>query len=159
MTRKPLILRGLLAGVAAGLAGSLTMTLYQEIVARNQRSYVPPAENTTEKTGRQLAEAAGRPLTQGEEQRVGRGLHYGFGIVMGAGYGVAAEYLPMVGVAAGVPFGLALWMGTDLSSLPLLDLAQRPSETKPIDHVLHLGSHLVYTTTLELTRRQLQRLL
>ena len=102
--------------------------------------------------------AFGRPLTRGEQQIAGRALHYGLGLGMGAVYGAGAEYLPAVGLGAGTIFGSVLFLGTDEAVLPLLRLAIKPVETPPIEHLLHWASHVVYGSTLELTRNQLVRL-
>ena len=115
-------------------------------------------ENTTEKTARNVARQFGHALTPGDKQLAGRALHYGFGMVMGSVYGVAAEYLPWIGAGAGVAFGTVLFVGTDEAVLPLLNLASKPAETPAADHLLHWASHVVYGSTLELTRRALGKL-
>ncbi len=115
-------------------------------------------ESTTEKTARKVARQFGHPLTPGDKQLAGRALHYGFGTLMGGVYGVAAEYLPWIGAGAGAAFGTVLFVGTDEAVLPLLNLASQPGETPAPDHLLHWASHVVYGSTLELTRRALRSL-
>ena len=74
---------------------------------------------------------------------------------MGAAYGAAAEYLPVLGFGAGTAFGTALFLATDEAVLPLLGLAEHPAATSPTDHVLHWTSHLAYSITMEITRAAL----
>ncbi len=165
MKREPSIVRGLLAGGVAGLLGCVTMAGFQELVVRSSESgagrehgaHAPSAEqeNTTETAARNMAQQFGRRLTLRQKQTAGRGLHYGFGTLMGAFYGAAAEYLPVIGVGAGTAFGSILFAGTDEATLPLLNLASKPRETPSVDHLLHWASHVVYGTTMELTRRAL----
>ncbi len=93
-----------------------------------------------------------------DKQTAGRGLHYGFGTLMGAVYGPAAEYFPVVGLGGGLAFGTVLFLGTDEAMLPALRLASQPGETSGTDHLLHWAAHVVYSGTMELTRRALVRL-
>ena len=167
---KTSLVRGLFTGAAAGLAGALMMDAFQELVARSgpaagneasaQKAHAPRPgeENTTEKTARQVLSQFGHPPSAAEKQRTGRALHYGFGFVMGALYGVANEYVPAVSLGAGTLFGTALFVATDEAVLPLLDLASKPEDTPPADHLLHWASHVVFATTLELARDQMARL-
>lgn len=167
LRREPSILRGLVAGGAAGFLGCLAMAGFQELVARSsddgqRRDHGPHApsagqENTTEKAARNVARQFGRRLTLREKQQAGRALHYGFGTFMGMFFGVAAEYLPIVGLGAGTAFGTVLFLATDEATLPLLNLASRAGETPAADHLLHWASHAVYGTSMELTRRALVR--
>ncbi|MGI4830154.1 MAG: DUF1440 domain-containing protein [Janthinobacterium lividum] len=168
MKRKPSFLRGLLTGAAAGLAGSLTMAGFQEFVAKGSslgnhdaphaHAPQPGQENTTETTARKLMTQFGRSSPNSEKQVAGRALHYGFGLTMGAVYGVISEYLPIVGLGAGTAFGTILFAATDEAALPLLKLASQPADTPPLEHLLHWASHVVYASTLEITRKQLVRL-
>ena len=164
---KPSLVRGLLTGAVAGLAGSLVMAGFQELVGisspenrdgSHAHAPQPGQENTTETTARKVMKQFGRPLRRHNKQVAGRALHYGFGLVMGTVYGAIAEYLPIVGLGAGTAFGTILFVATDEAVLPLLKLTSLPSATPPADHVLHWASHVTYGTTLELTRKQMVRL-
>ena len=169
MDRKPSLLRGLATGAAADLAGSLMIAGFQELVAKTALSRTsedaqhahapqPGKENTTEKAARKVMAQFGRRLETSDKQIAGRALHYGFGLVMGAFYGVASEYLPIVGWGGGTAFGTILFAATDQAALPALKLASQPAATPAVDHLLHWASHLVYASTLEATRKQLVRL-
>ena len=100
----------------------------------------------------------GRSLALSEKQHAGRALHYGFGLIAGAAYGMLSEYLPAISLGAGTAFGTVLFVTTDEAVLPMLKLASEPGNTPPGEHLLHWASHVVYGSTLELTRNQLVRL-
>ena len=165
MKREASLLRGLMTGAAAGLVGCLAMSGFQELVARSTEAESsrdngphapsPGEDNTTEKAARNVARQFGRDLSVPQKQLAGRLLHYGFGTAMGATYGAAAEYLPLLGLGAGTAFGTMLFFGTDEGTLPLLGLAQKPADTPPADHMLHWASHIAYSITMEVTRRAL----
>ncbi len=168
MKRPRSIARGVLTGSVAGLVGCLAMAGFQELVVRasthgndvdhGQHAPSSAEESTTEKAARSVARQFGRRLSVDEKQLAGRGLHYGFGTLMGAAYGATAEYLPVLGSGAGVAFGTVLFLSTDEAVLPLLNLASKPTETPATDHLLHWASHVVYSMAMETTRRALTRM-
>ncbi len=166
--------RGVLAGAVAGLGASLVMDGFQMLAApvqgaverkvrmgrgeseaaiRNDQEAELAKESTTEKTARSVVESVGGALPLREKKAVGRVLHYAFGTLMGAVYGGAAEWMPWVGVGGGAAFATILFAGTDEAALPMLNLASKPGETRAVDHLMHLGSHLVYGATLEAGRK------
>ena len=159
--------RGILVGACAGLIGCAAMAGFQEAVVRNSQVHQPDhgphaldatGENTTQTTARRAARQFGRTLSREEKQTAGRWLHYGFGTLMGAAYGAAAEVLPIVGAGYGVLFGSLLLLATDEAALPLLDLASKPNDTEPVEHFLHWASHVAYGMAMEVTRRALVKI-
>jgi putative membrane protein len=114
-------------------------------------------EDPTVKTADTLAEKiAGKKLSKSQKKKGGVAVHYAFGAVMGGLYGLAAEYSSVVRSAAGIPYGAALFVGADEIALPLLGLSSKPTEYPLSKHLSGFGSHVVYGTTLELTRRLLR---
>ncbi len=95
----------------------------------------------------------GRPLSFEERQRGGAAVHYGFGALMGAVYGVATEMAPVVGIGLGIPFGTVLWAGTDLLAVPAVGLAKWPMDEPASAQGTHWLAHLVYGVGMETTRR------
>jgi uncharacterized membrane protein YagU involved in acid resistance len=83
-------------------------------------------------------------------------VHYGFGTLVGGLYGVVAEEVPTLAVAAGVPFATALWLAADEVAVPLLKLAPPPTQVPVQKHAAALGAHLVYGLVLEGVRRGLR---
>jgi putative membrane protein len=161
--------KGLVAGLAGGLAASYVMTQFQKIWNKASEATTPnykkssdpdtasqlnQDEDATMKTAEKLAEPVlGRQLTKSEKQAAGPVVHYTFGTLMGAAYGVASELAPVTKTAFGLPYGAALFVAADEVAVPSLGLAKSPSQTPPSTHLYGLVSHLVYGATLETVRR------
>ncbi len=156
MANERSVWKGLFAGAFAGLAASVALAVFQELVAMGQRAgqnYDPAAgEDVTEATARRLSETAGVKLEGDGKEAAGRALHYGFGITAGALYGALAEVAPVVTGGFGAAYGTVMWGLTDLWALPKLGLAEDPQETTPVGHGLHWSAHVVYSTALEAGR-------
>lgn len=86
-------------------------------------------------------------------------MHYGFGTVTGAAYGVAAEVAPASAAGEGLPFGTFVWLTADEIAVPALGLSKPAGQYPVSTHVYALASHLVYGLTLELSRRAVRKLL
>lgn len=174
-------LKGLLAGVAGGLAAAWVMNQFQTALGKLIEGVDKPhgAQSLQQGTpehgvGRELRErgsdeeqddAAERvanaisigvfdhELTRGEKRKAGAAVHYAFGVTTGGMYGAAAEFLPGVTTGAGLPFGAFVWATADEGLVPALGLSKSPSEYPPSIHAYALASHLVFGLTAELVRR------
>lgn len=164
--------KGLLAGAAGGLIGTVVMTQFQkgwqktaekrrlgDIEARNTSSRAEASEDATMKAAGKLAHIAGQELTHEEKRRASPWVHYGFGTAMGALYGMAMETSPRGVRAQRIPFfgglfGSALFLGADEMAVPAMGLAEA-AET-PSSHLYGWASHLVYGLTAEFVRRQVR---
>ena len=169
MSEKDQLGVGVLAGVVGGLVGSWVMLKFIEgpgpaLERTMQGRPEPMAEEArrqaevTESVTMQAAEtfyhaATSGELTHEERAKGGAVVHYAFGGLMGLGYGVVAEFLPVVGVGMGTVFGTVLWAGTDLVSVPAVGFAAWPGEEPGSAHVAHWAAHVVYGMTMEGTRR------
>lgn len=170
--------KGLLAGAAGGLVGTIVMTQFQngwQKVAEKRRfgdirKREAPSraraseekENATMKAAGKLARAAGGELTHEEKKQASPWVHYGFGTAMGALYGMAMETSPRGVRAQRVPFfgtlfGSALFLGADEMAVPALGLAK--ASGSPSSHEYGWASHMVYGVTAEFVRRQIRRLI
>src|SRR5690348_339022 len=142
------LLRGTLAGMAGGIAGTLAMDAVSAAWTLARRGHLHPREATliqqggrpdvdsAKEQGRDsgereavatiaVAEKAaepvlGRELSPRERHEGGRLVHYTFGALLGAFYGAAAEKFPIVSAGLGVPFGLSVWAGGVEAALPML---------------------------------------
>ena len=160
---------GAVAGLVGGLVGSWVMLRWIEGPGpRLERVLQGRPEPTGDEVRRQAEEtesvtmqaaetfyhaASEGHLTHAERARAGEAVHYGFGALMGVAYGVAAEYLPVVGVGMGAAFGTVLWAGTDLPSVPAVGFAAWPTEEPGSAQVGHWGAHVAYGVAMEATRR------
>jgi putative membrane protein len=169
MSREKHLFRGILAGVAGGLAASWVMN---EFIAgpgkKLQHSLQTPAENWKEQreaeSGQEdstmkVADAivatatGGQHLTYAEKEKAGPAVHYAFGAIMGGLYGGLAEYVPGVRSAFGTTFGTALFTGADAIAVPALKLGPPVTEESAGATANYYGAHLVYGATTELVRR------
>jgi putative membrane protein len=168
--------KGLVAGAAGGLVGTIVMTQFQngwQKVAEKRRSgdrrreqktsrarSSEEKEDATMKAAGKLAHAAGRELTYEQKKQASPLIHYGFGTTMGALYGMAMETSPRGVRAQRIPvfgslFGSALFLGADEMEVPALGLSEA-AET-PSSHLYAWASHLVYGLTTEFVRRQVRQ--
>jgi uncharacterized membrane protein YagU involved in acid resistance len=177
--------KGLAAGVVSGLVASWVMNGFQEMwsrkmegvekphgaqslkpvggheavdeIRRAPQADSPEQEDATEKIARAVSEDVfHHQLTKDEKEQAGAVVHYAFGASVGALYGVAAEFVPQVGAGAGLPFGAVFWIAADEVAVPLLGLAEKPTEYPLSTHAYALCSHLVYGLTAEAVRRTLR---
>jgi hypothetical protein len=89
----------------------------------------------------------------------GLAVHYAFGALSGAAYGVAAERYRKITVGSGLPFGMAVWLFAEEMALPVAGLSDTPDKYPLRDHFNALTAHLVFGLTTELTRRSARELL
>lgn len=181
------LLKGLAAGVVAGLVASAVMNQFQALWSRlsqgEERSHGAQSMQQgapewgvggeLQAKGKDAAEddaaerlpnaiavgISGRQLTESQKDVAGTAFHYAMGITSGALYGAAAEIIPVVKVGAGVPFGAAVWVIADEGIVPAVGLSKSPKEYPPAIHAYALASHLVFGFTTELVRRRVRQAL
>lgn len=158
--------KGMLAGLAGGLAASWTMNQFQagmqKLSDSNGNGQQPPQKggDATEKAASAISETvAHRKLTRDEKKVAGPVVHYVFGSTIGALYGAAAEFSPMTAKGWGVPFGAAVFVGADEIGVPLAGLSKLPNQTPASTHASALAAHLVYGATTDGVRRIVRAML
>lgn len=179
------VLKGLAAGLAGGLAAGVVMNQFQALWGRlaegeershgaqslqqgspgrgaarelRERGTDDERMDATERAAAVVAEPLlGRALSASERDSAGTLVHYAFAASVGAAYGAAAEVAPPVTAAAGLPFGLFVWLAADEGVTPLLGLSKGPAEYPPSKHAYALASHFVYGLTAEAVRRLVRR--
>jgi hypothetical protein len=108
-------------------------------------------DNATTKVANAVAKASGKDLSPDQKKTGGTIVHYAFGTLMGAAYGVAMELgsrrIRKNPLLSGLGFGAALFAGADEVAVPALRLSQPPSEVPTAKHLYGFASHLVYGTT------------
>jgi hypothetical protein len=170
--------KGLVAGAAGGLVGTIIMTEFQNawnkagekgrssdssaqqgtLRPHNGEHKQEETEDATMKAAGKLAQVAGQELTHEQRKQASPLVHYGFGMAMGALYGMAMETSPRQVRAQRIPFagsvfGSALFLGAD--EVPALGLAK--ASESPSRHLYGWASHLVYGLTAEFVRRQVRK--
>lgn len=178
----PNIVKGIVAGLAAGFVAAWTMNQFQAAWTRiagndekphgaqsmqpskgsigDQHEDVKEQDDATVETAKVISrEVFDHKLEEHEKRQAGAVAHYAFGTAGGAFYGVLAELSPQVTAAAGLPFGAVFWLIADQVTVPLLGLKKGPTEYPVSTHVYSLASHLVYGMTAEFSRRALRQVL
>lgn len=160
------VAKGLAAGVIGGLVATAVMTTFQNAwkdVAKTiggEEKKESGDSNPTVTVASRISEGAfGHRLAGEEKEMAGLAVHYSFGTLIGALYGVAAELLPPVTAGAGSLYGAGVWLGADEGTLPALGLSKPPSAYPPSTHAYGLAAHLVYGVTAELVRRVVRPIL
>lgn len=167
--------KGLVAGGAAGLAGTVAMTQFQNLWSKasknlnqngkqdSSRQSGEESEDATMKAAGKLAEIARYRLSHEEKKKAGPIVHYAFGTAMGALYGtvmeVAPRHLRRHEILSGVGFGSVLFAGADEIAIPAAGLSKPPREVPVSSHLYALASHLVYGLTTGAVRKAVRAVL
>lgn len=152
--------KGLVAGAVAGAAAAWVMNrfqagsqkLQQKLQPEQQQSGGSGGDDATVKTARAISESVGHDLTDTEKKVAGPLVHYAFGTLMGALYGLAAEVQSHVRAGFGTAFGTTVWLVADEIMVPALRLGAKPNEVSLKVHANALAAHLVYGATAEAVR-------
>ena len=164
-TQKPKdALKGLLAGMLAGAAGSWVMNQLQQARASGQSEQREEQSNQDEAATTQVAQAVSRrvfhhELTDREKEIAEPVVHYGYGALLGGVYGAAAELVPAVSAGLGIPFAAASWLLGDEIAVPALGFSKKPTEFPPRTHADALAAHFAYGITTDLLRRALRHVI
>lgn len=160
--RKRSAWKGIVAGLAGGIAGAYAMNQFQKGWSKAQQKlngnrHSPRSSDEPDAT-MLTANKVARPflhreLTRDEQKKAAPIVHYAFAAAVGSGYGAAAEYKPVFRKFGGVPFGAALFGGADELAVPLFKLSKHPKEYPLSSHLYGLASHIVYGATIEAVRR------
>lgn len=168
MRKEQSLLRGVLAGMAGGLAAAWVMNVFmagpgQELQRavqsdeENRQQQAPgdePKEDATTKAADAVAYAATEEhLSRSRKETGGPIVHYTFGALSGALYGGLAEYSPTVRSGFGTSFGGILFSTADLLAVPVLHLGPSPADQPASALASPFAAHIVYGVTTELVRR------
>jgi len=99
----------------------------------------------------------GGRLDEADTPMAGTIVHYAFGALVGAAYGIAAELAPVVTIGRGLAFGATVWLGAHAVTVPAFGLAAPPTRRPIRKEAEEFGLHLVYGVTADLVRRLLRR--
>jgi putative membrane protein len=156
-TKDGAVWKSTLAGAAGGLVGSLAMNQFQALVTEEPQSS-SGGDDATVKTAQAISHRVfDHNLTKDEKKWSGPAVHYAFGALAGALYGLLAETVPGVASGGGTVFGAALWLAADEIGVPAFGLGHSPLKTPASSHIKALASHLVFGLTTGLTRQTVQR--
>ena len=171
LRRRRSLAKGVLAGLAGGLAASYAMNQFQNLWlkmanSRNggQRRPEPlePDESApaTVKLGSAVVESiTHEPPSREVKKSLGPAVHYIFGTGVGALYGIASEYKPAARAGFGTGYGTAVFVAADEIGVPLMGLSKLPAEVPLGQHLYAWVSHVVYGAALEGVRRLTRRVM
>jgi putative membrane protein len=152
--------RGVIAGLVGGVIAAGAMSLVHKGLGRQPN---PPAQQQDDATVK-VADGISRwlldrPIPEGSKPLAANVVHYAFGASVGALYGGVAELVPRISMVVGVPFGLAVWLGAHVITVPALGLAEPPTRQPRDKEGLELLLHAVYGAVTETVRRLVRRAL
>ncbi len=178
------VLKGLAAGLFAGLVASWTMNQFQTVWSnmaeedkqskgkkssqqsggrkgkQGKEQSQEGGDDATVKAAEAISESVfDHELTKSEKKVAGPAVHYAMGATSGAIYGAMAELTPFVTIGTGLPFGTAVWLIADEAALPALGLSESPTDIPISKHAYALASHFVYGLTTEIVRRAVRHAL
>ncbi len=146
----------LIKGAIAGLIGGLIATAAKTAAER----IYPPRVHGEPEPPAVLAEKMGQPHTETTQKKaVEGGIHWGFGALTGAAYGVMAELYPSVTAKGGSSFGLTLMAVTHEGALPALGLSATPEQQDGRERRSEMATHIVYGVVCETVRNLVRRVL
>jgi putative membrane protein len=169
--------KGVLAGVVGGLIGTIVMTEFQNAWAAASQKLKKEnsgehsgndqdgesqqeKESATMKAAGKLGEVAGYRPSHEQKKKLAPVVHYGFGTLQGAAYGLTLELVRNPGgMVAGLAFGTALFVLADEVAVPAFELSDKPSEIPVSSHLYGLAAHLVYGISAEIARRGMRAIL
>ncbi len=179
--RPPSPWKGIVAGMAGGLIGTVVMSQFQnawteaskalqsksedgnqqDLRAQDKDNEREENEDATMKVAGKVAHATGHKLSHEQKKTAGPFIHYRFGTFIGTIYGLAREFEPrqmrsLPPVVTGSGYGAAVFLGADEIAVPSLGLSQGNGASSASSHLYGLLSHLVYGVTLELVRKSVR---
>ena len=146
------LLKGLLAGAIGGVVATAAKTLAEQVYPPRVHDEPEPPEVAAEKL-------AGHPLDEGTKALAGESIHWVFGTVAGAFYGVLAELYPAVTAKSGATFGLTLMSLTHEGALPALGLSQPHEDESLRERTSEGATHILYGVVTEKVRGLVRHML
>ena len=156
------VMKGALAGAAAGLLASFVMNQFQAVWSKAEEELSAGGEDeddsgdepaTVKAADKAARTVTGEPLPEEAKEPAGQAVHYATGAVLGAIYGGLAELAPAVTAGYGAAYGTAVNLVLDEAIVPALGLGPSPFKTPLKTHAYGAASHSVFGLVLEIGRR------
>lgn len=157
-------------GLMAGAAGAAVQNFFFRATGKwaptsPREAFVPPepeqaSETATQTMARRAAELAGRgPLTEDQKRRGSAIVHYAFGSLWGAAYGLTRESVAALGRPAGVlGYATNVWFTSDNVLLPLFRLGAWPNRYPAAVHGYAWLAHVAYAAGVAASYALLRRM-
>jgi len=136
MTKQKSVVRGIVAGMAGGLAAAWVMNVF-------------------------MASAGPKPeqAESSEPKEDATIVHYTFGALTGGLYGGLAEYSDTVTSGFGTGYGGALFSTADFLAVPALNLGPSATDQPASALATPFAAHIIYGATTEFVRRIVRMML
>lgn len=144
------IVRGFVAGVAGTAAQDLFFAFTRRWQPNNEGIFDPPEpqasdEQATQTVARRAVEGFMKRGPIRNKRRAGKLVHYGYGGMWGALYGLGmASYPSMATFPIALSYGAAVWMVSDNFIVPMFRLAAWPQRYPVRTHAYAIAAHLAY---------------
>jgi uncharacterized membrane protein len=135
------LLRDLLTGLAAGVAGTAAMTIAQGAVFA--LTDAEPSSTPADVADRLKRKAGRGRLKRKHRRAANQGMHWLYGVSWGVPYGIVAGPSKVAPEVSGPAFGLLVW-GAGLAHQPALGVAEPPWKRSPASLGSEAVFHLVY---------------
>ena len=150
-----------LSGAAAGLSAAFVMNCFQmlwgkasDTISGSDKEQDDPGQPATVKAVDTLERTAtGKSPSQDGLQVAGNLLHYGFGVLIGAAYGMASSSSPNMRAGNGTLYGGLVWLVADEALVPAAGLSPPATQVSASTHIYALVSHLVFGAALDASLR------
>lgn len=146
----------LIKGAVAGLVGGLIATGAKTVA---ERIYPPRTHGEPEPPDVAVEKLGGDRLPSTNKKVETEALHWGFGALAGAAYGVIAEVYPQVTAKNGITFGMTLMAFAHEGALPALGLSAEPKDQQPREQRSEMVTHVVYGIVAETVRKIVRKAL
>ncbi len=146
------LIKGAIAGLIGGIAATAAKTAAERLYPPRTHGEPEPTDVAARKLGADDLPTAGK-------RAASESIHWGFGALAGAAYGVVAELYPDVTAKNGVTFGMALMAFTHEGALPTLGLSASPANQKPREQRSEMATHVVYGVVAETVRKLVRKTL
>lgn len=154
----PNLWKGLLAGALGGLIASFAMSEFYSLLPHAESYSQPDKEDSTVRTASAISQTVfHHELTPDRKTIAGAAVHYAFGTIMAAEFGVLVEFCGATRFGWGLPFGVAVWLGAHVITVPALGLSEPVTRAAPAAEAAEFAAHLVYGAVVEGVRRALRK--
>lgn len=140
------LIKGAVAGLVGGLIATGAKTVAEKLYPPRTHGEPEPPDVLVEKLG---GDRMNTPAKKAEVEVV----HWAFGALAGAAYGVIAEVYPQVTAKNGITFGMTLMAFAHEGALPALGLSAEPQDQHPREQRSEMVTHVVYGVVAETVRK------
>ncbi len=141
--------RSLVSGFIGGLAGTAVKTIIEQFLPvrkmEDRSAQIKIIDDLSTKI-------TGTPISTQNEALAEQLVNVPFGGALGAAYGYGKKHRPGLRPTDGVIFGMTTWTSTHETSLPILGLEAKPTDTPVRMQLNELFAHIAFGVTTELVR-------